>query len=341
MDAENLLHSPAIAQVMVNFAAEHGVPVEVCLAETGIDNEQLKDGDSLIRRSQEMRLIENLIAALPDVPALGFELGQRYSASAFGVWGFALTTSRTLRDAATLACRYMQLSTAYCHFHPVTCDDEFAVEFDDTPIPAHLREFLRERDVATGLSLAQQVNLVAQPVRRLELTGPAPDHAERIRQLAGVPVKFEAGRNRAVMALVDAMQPLPTYNEHIVRQLEDQCRALMPQRQVSDLVQRVRGVLLAKDGLIKTAEEVAAALALSPRSLRRKLDERATSFRNLQDEARRQLAERLLSTTSMKVEELAFHLGYSDAASFTRACRRWHGMSPGEFRKRKARQGPV
>ena len=332
MDAENILHSPAIAQVMVNFAAEFGLSEADCLANTGISSEVLKDPNALIKRSQEMRLIENLMANLSHVPALGFELGSRYSTSTFGVWGFVLTTSKNLKEAAMAASRYLRLSTAYCSIHLEISDDELAIVMDAEGIPEHLRYFLRDRDLATGLNLARQVNLVSQPARRVELTGPRPEYAARVEELAALPVQYGAKRNRVVMPLQEALKPLPTYNERVVRQLEDQCRALLPQREISGIAEQVRAVLLAPDGFLKSAEEVAEGLGLSLRSLRRKLDAEDSSFRIIQEQARRELAEQMLSSTAMTIEELAFHLGYSDAASFTRAFRRSHEVSPGEYR---------
>lgn len=81
---ESILHPIVISQVMVNFAAHFGIDKETCLLGTNITDAQLQDGEALISRSQEMRLIENLILAVPDEPALGFKLGLQYSVSTFG-----------------------------------------------------------------------------------------------------------------------------------------------------------------------------------------------------------------------------------------------------------------
>ena len=64
----------------------------------------------------------------------------------------------------------------------------------------------------------------------------------------------------------------------------------------------------------------------------RKLEEEGVSFRAIQDELREQLAGQLLESTEMKLDELALRLGYTDTASFTRAFRRWKGVSPGKYR---------
>src|SRR5690625_1340449 len=83
---ETNLHPIVISQVMINFAASFGIDKDTCLLGTGISEAQLYDGEALISRSQEMQLIENLILALPNEPALGFKLGLQYSVSTFGVW---------------------------------------------------------------------------------------------------------------------------------------------------------------------------------------------------------------------------------------------------------------
>jgi AraC-like DNA-binding protein len=95
---------------------------------------------------------------------------------------------------------------------------------------------------------------------------------------------------------------------------------------------QVRQRLLGKLGLVATLEDVAGDLNMSARSLARKLDGENTSFRTIVEEARKQLAQQLLQSTDMKLDEMAMQLGYTDTASFTRAFRRWHGVSPGQYR---------
>ncbi len=82
-------------------------------------------------------------------------------------------------------------------------------------------------------------------------------------------------------------------------------------------------------------EDITQALGVSPRGLRRKLEAEGTSFRQIVDDERRQLAEQLLGGTQMTLDEMAILLGYADTASFNRAFRRWHHLSPGEYRKRQ------
>ncbi len=330
---EPILHPIAIAQVMVNFARSFGVDTETCLLGTGISLVQLQDSETLITRTQEMRLIENLILALPDEPALGFRLGLQYNISTFGAWGFALRTSRTLREAGVMALRYLPLSTAYCDIRNFEEDGYFAFMLDPTPIPPPLRQFLLERDMATGINLVKELSLAGVHLSKLELQGDAPDYAKELERLVGLKPHFNSQRNAVFVTLAEADRCLPTYDAHLVQLMQLQCRQQLQRRQSSGVAGQVRQQLLGSLGFIATVEEVATALAMSPRSLRRKLENEDTSFKKLLDQERQQMALQLLKSSDMKLDELAFHLGYTDTASFSRAFRRWKGCAPGEFRK--------
>lgn len=330
-------HPVAISQVMVNFAAHYGVDAQTCLLGTGITEAQLREADALVAREQEMRLIENLMLALPDVPALGFELGLRYNVATFGIWGFALRTSRNLREAIQYALRYLPLSTAYCQL-AIFCDQhEYGTSVDASTIPHHLQQFLLERDTATAIRLFDELALSGLRVLRLEFQGKPPAHADRIEALSGIAPHYECSRNAIVLRRQDVELPLPIYDAHLVRLLEEQCRAQLERRQVGGITGQVRQLLLGAAGLAAPFEDVASQLAMAPRSLHRRLTEEGTSFRNLVDAERKQLAGQLLENTEMKQEEMAFQLGYGDPTAFARAFRRWFGQSPSEYRKASRR----
>jgi AraC-like DNA-binding protein len=86
---------------------------------------------------------------------------------------------------------------------------------------------------------------------------------------------------------------------------------------------------------------VASKLKTSTRTLRRKLELEGTSFRDLVDELRAQVAIRYVHDTDFTIEDVAFRLGFSDAAAFRHAFRRWTNSSPQEFRRAKTDNGPL
>lgn len=318
---------------MINFALKYEIDAETCLLGTGIKPTDLVMADGLITRAQEMRLIENMMLALPDVPALGFKLGLQYNVATFGLWGFALRTSRTLKEACDMALRYLPLSTAYCHIDAFVDGDYFGLRFNAEDIPRHLRQFLLERDVATALNLLKELSLDGCHVAEIEWAGVLPSYQPYIEQVSGVSLSSHRSRHAILIHQEHLERPLPTYDAQLVQMLDHQCRQQLQRRQFGGCAERVRRQILGPLGFIASLDEVANALALSPRSLRRKLDLESTSFRHIVEEERCQLAQQLLRHSVMKIDELALHLGYTDTASFNRAFRRWMNCSPSEYRK--------
>ncbi|MCF8471343.1 MAG: AraC family transcriptional regulator [Sphingomonadaceae bacterium] len=88
---------------------------------------------------------------------------------------------------------------------------------------------------------------------------------------------------------------------------------------------------------VPTMAEIAADLNMSERTLRRKLIKLNTSFSELRDQVRIALAAELLLDSTQSTEDVAERLGYSDAANFRHAFKRWHGEPPSFFRKKMAR----
>ena len=83
-----------------------------------------------------------------------------------------------------------------------------------------------------------------------------------------------------------------------------------------------------------TVGSVARALAMSTRTLQRRLARDGTSFRDLLDDVRRAAGARHLANPALSNAEVAYVLGFSELPAFHRACRRWFGRTPREFRMR-------
>lgn len=88
-----------------------------------------------------------------------------------------------------------------------------------------------------------------------------------------------------------------------------------------------------------TEHDLAQALGISSRTLIRRLGARGTSFQGLAERARFSQSRALIRETDMTFAEMATALGYQEASSFTRAFRRWSGMSPSQWRKAKVKAG--
>ena len=331
MTAWDARRSAASALLLTRLAEERGVAVPAVLRGTGLDLDALRSPRTEITGRQELAVIRNLQAACAD-PELALEAGTRYHLTTYGIWGFALASSRTVRDALAVGLRFVDLSFTFCRLTVEEVGSDLLLELDDEGVPEDVRGFVVARDVAGLRTIQNELVQGGLPLRSLALSLPAPADVRRYVEVFGVEPAFGAARNLARLdaGLLDL--PLPQADELTAAATEEQCRALLEQRRArAGLAGRVRDALLREPAAMPDAASVAASLAMSERTLRRRLREEGTSFRALADEIREALAEELLRTGSLSVEEVARRLGYAETASFTHAFTRWKGVSPRAF----------
>jgi len=112
---------------------------------------------------------------------------------------------------------------------------------------------------------------------------------------------------------------------------------LARQEEQEGVAMEVRRLLAAPGSRNGTSIEAAArGLAMSPRTLQRRLSEEGTSFDILREEMRKHAAETFLADRTLSVGEVAFLLGFSEPGAFHRAFKRWHNTTPDAFRKERS-----
>ncbi|MEK1941498.1 MAG: helix-turn-helix domain-containing protein, partial [Pseudomonas sp.] len=165
------------------------------------------------------------------------------------------------------------------------------------------------------------------------LTLPAPADSHLYRELLGLEPIFNAEENRLVFASALLDRPLPGANPQVMQHCEQQCQALLAKRRVrAGLSGRIRDRLLAHPGRLPDMEQLANELHMTTRTLRRRLLEENTSYRQLLEEVRQALAEELLATGALTLEEIAERLGYGEVSNFMHAFKRWKGVTPRQYR---------
>ncbi|MCB9545873.1 MAG: AraC family transcriptional regulator ligand-binding domain-containing protein [Myxococcales bacterium] len=173
------------------------------------------------------------------------------------------------------------------------------------------------------------------PLRTTLRRAPARDAALALR-LFGPRVAWRAEEDAAWLDDATWTRPLPESNEILGRLMARQAEQL-GQPVGRDLPGRVR-LALARLLPTGTADlgRVAERLGTSGRSLQRQLAQAGTSFQLILDEERRLAAERHLADPGLTLVEVALLVGYADETAFHRAFQRWHGESPGRWRRSAA-----
>lgn len=318
-------------------AVAGSMSVADCLAGTGLSESTLTDADAEIWAHQEFMVVGNIINRLGDRPGLGVDVGGFSTLGRLGVLGFAFLTSATVREGFERILPYQALLPSHVRFSVGGDAERDYVVADDTDIPAEIRPFIVERDLAglaavlTGANIPIAVEWVEttldeQRARRLAQTWSLTADVrpnQPVNRIAGAPGTLDIA--------------LPQSDPNTVAVFERQCRELLDGRLSRvGVAGQVRSRLLHDQDRFPAMGSIAGELHLDPRTLRRKLTHEGTSYRELITEARRARAEQLLAG-NLSVEAIALQLGYAETASFTHAFTRWTGVAPSAFRRRHSR----
>ena len=304
---------------------------------------------------QELTVMANLQGALSDTPGIGLEAGTRYHLTTYGIWGFALISSPTWRSALDVGLRYIDLTFAFTRIQAREQGQDMQLVLDTPEIPVALKRFVVERDSAAIQTIQQELFASPIPIKQVSFVFPPPERRPAVhrdlRCRAGLRSRGEHGGHRPVGAGPAATAGQRAHHRHRPGAVP---RAARPAARPGRTGRRVRDQLLARAADPPDLGQVAAALNVSDRTLRRRLADEGVSFRGLLDEIREQLAEELLVTGGLPVTEVAERLGYLEVSSFSQAFRRWKGVGPRTYRadhrthdhiirrrRRRRRQRPV
>ena len=323
--------------LLVGLAADHGIPASACLRGSHIRADSLADPLAEIEAAQELTVVRNLVRHLGHLPGIGLEAGRRYRLTAYGIWGYALLSSRTLGSATEFGIRYLDLTFAFNRFRAERRADDLRILLDDGDIPPECRQFLVERDAAAAVGIQRDLFLRPVPLRRVSFRFARPPYADRFPEYFPGPIFFGEPVHGVTIDAKWVDEPLPQADERTARLCEEQCRDLLDRRRSGARVSaQVRQHLLRPRGGTQMGG-VAAEMGMAPRTLHRHLAAEGTSFRRLLDEIRETLAEEMLAHR-MSVGEVAERLGYAEASSFVHAFKRWKEESPGRYRRQSPRR---
>jgi AraC-like DNA-binding protein len=331
----SLSRSSGGAKLLVDFAARHDVPAARCLRGTGLTESDLDDPLFELATGQEVRIVENLVDALP-FEDLGLRVGSMYPVRLFGIYGFAVMSAATMRDMVELALRYQDLALTLARARLARRPPFTFIELDANHLPRAIQSFVVDHALAIVVRTWTDMDDDA-PTPRVELQSRQSSLVNAYRETLGVTPRFGAGGNR--IGFLDA--ELDRIRNGVDRQAfavcEQECRALILKRKARVGISGiVRDRLERTTGRPPSMEDIAAELHLSARSLRRALAAEGTLYRAIDRDAREHRVNQML-TAGWKVSAIADCLGYCDSAAFVNAYKRWHCVSPGRDRRRVMR----
>jgi AraC-like DNA-binding protein len=299
------------------------------LAEAGFDLKNLDGPDTRCPLANTGHLWRIAVAATGD-PAFGVKVANHYKHTSFHALGYGTSASSTLKEAFERVQRY-------CHVVSDAVDYQFfrrGSEYHFIIEPAiDIAVEAIDALVSTYLRMCRSLIGSQYSPLSIELRRARPAIIDDYERLWRAPLRFGAEQNRLIFDSDSIERLLDTGNPELAQQSDVISSRYLARIERYNIVARVREVLTQRlQDSEPSQEDVAEILNVSARTLQRKLGDSGTTFKEILDETRHALALAYLSTPQHSVNEITYLLGFSCSSSFTRAFRRWTGLSPSDWR---------
>ena len=303
------------------------------LAAAGLDWATLVTDDRRLGRDTIVRLAEGAIAATRR-PWLGLDLGGGAPVSAHGALGYAVVTSRDLREALLTLARYGTTRNDAMAWTCVDTRQGMTMQAAERTELGAVRGFVVDTVLGAILRMLETAVGQVPASLRIALPLPMPAWREQYQRFSVAEVRFDQPAFAIHVAQRDLALPCIGADAKAHASACRECEEELAEVGGASLAQRVAGLLASvDDGAYPRMADVAARCGISARTLIRRLHADGATFQELLDDARKQRALWMLAHTTEPVEEIAARLGYVDTSNFSRTVRRWFGVTPRELRE--------
>lgn len=337
--------SVSVVRALLHAASRAHVPFDDLLAAAGVDP-ALDDPEVRVPVSTVHWLWEEIPRRSGD-EWFGLHAATTLPAGAMGILEYIVGTTDTLHDALQHIVTYSRVMSDALQ---MSLDSDRGVVTlhvqvvgTQARLPRHLAEFLVVRCVQICRELSQS-NL--RPLR-VRLPHAPPSSGQALREYFGCDVEFHSHhlpqptwRHTSVVFTASSLRTRVVHPDpqlgRLLRRYAERLLSSVPES--PELMVRVRNALTQglREGRVRLTH-TAKALAMSPRTLQRRLAELGTTHEAIVDDMRSALATRYLRETDVSPIGLSGMLGFADPSTFYRAFRRWTGTTPTAYRKMKAR----
>jgi AraC-like DNA-binding protein len=264
---------------------------------------------------------------------LGLLAAREIQLGAFEVLEYAAASAPTWRAALETAFRYSHLMNEAANFHLDVVGDKAHVVLHST-VPL-VRAGVDFQSAAFHVVVTNWLDPMPTEAEVWFSLAAPQDDSEYQKTFGPNALVFDAPFNGFVFDAARLETKLVSSDASLHGVLRQHAERLLAELAKGDgLVERVRAQVLAtlKDGPV-AAEDVAAQMGVTRRTLTRRLAQHGTSFTALLEEVRRQAATHYLRSTEHSIEDIAFLLGFSESSPFVRAFKRWTGLAPAAYRR--------
>jgi AraC-like DNA-binding protein len=313
-------------------AKNFGLDPGELFSEAGIDPALRMDINARIS-GEKLDLLTWIAMQKSNDEAFVFHLTEHLHPSYLGVMGYAWLASANLREAFERLSRYQKVisDTGFIQLEDQGDTLCVHVEYDAPALhDPNLRELMR---LTNAVKLCRMNAGESFQPKKVQFKQPEPDRAAAYYSFFHCELEFDSDSSTLQIDREAADRPLSGANAQLETLFEQQIVEYLARLDKDDIIGRTQAAIFKQLPSGRASiEEIAGKLGTSTRTLRRKLKDAGTSYKDLLAETRQELGKRYIRDKSLSLTEVAFMLGFSDSSSFSRAFRGWTGQSPSAFR---------
>ncbi len=331
--------SVASINLILFIARQQGVDADVLARAVGIDTDQLRDPDGRVFIRQVQALWYEIITATGD-PNIPLKLGELINPMLMGVLAYVMMHCPTLGKALEKLCQYQDiacegvLTTASLVQSENSLSSQFILSLRITSPDIIYPEYTLNSELSIYLSVIRALTGQRLTAREIRFSYPRPpDIREYERVFGPAQLTFDATETAMVLdaALLDT--PVLNANPNLFPLFEKHATDILNQLQTPSLRSRVKSEIVSiMKGEEPTLATVADRLAMGIRTLQLHLKETGTSYQQLLDETRKELAVNHLREPNISTTDIAYLLGFAEPSVFFRSFKKWTGQTPGAYR---------
>jgi AraC-like DNA-binding protein len=312
-----------------------GGNLDVILPTCGLERAVFAGTEAFIETALYARLLSEVAQQTGD-DCFGLHFGEHYNPKNIGPLIYVVLNSPSMRAGIENVERYLAVHNRGAKWTLSIEGERAYIRYELKNLRmAELRQY-NELAMVVALNTFRLMAGSHWSPLEVQFGHPGPANTAEHLRIFSVPVLFDCASNAFVIEREFLQRQVPAADPRlygILRRYLERVLEEMPALQ-DDLLESARSTIagLMRDG-DPTLLRVAKNLALSPRTLERRLDERGLSFTTLIADTRRRFAINYLKDPNNTLTEIAFLLGYSEVSAFNRAFKRWTGRTPMAYRR--------
>jgi AraC-like DNA-binding protein len=326
----------ASASALIEAVQLYGCDAQALFRRAGLDMEAVLRPGARYPFSATIRLWRQARKETGD-PCLGLTVGQKLRPPAMHALGLSWLSSPTLLEGLHRIDRYAHVANTSLKFHLVEADDQ--VKFAREPNTSDLQPTDEAVDAGSATIITICRSMSNQHFAPLLVTFVHADngHLDQYVDFFRAPVKFSASEDALYFDAEALRERLPAGNRELAYEndrITERYLATLNPDQVQDRVREILLTLLPSGDA--SQQTVAANLNRSVSALQRQLKSEGASYREILEDTRRTLAQQFIRENRYSLSQIAYLLGFSDQANFSRAFKRWTGTTPTDFARRRS-----